>query len=267
MGDNSRCVVFCRCERTQLADPGVRAQVLRVLSHTGGVEEVGDLCGLLARRDERVARWAAAKELTVVACFARAIRAMFDWAGAPLGGGAKLINYRGRRTDQVLAELGLSDSGNSCEAITTVGPGASPAGDWLPWFPVIDRRLCVDCKQCVSFCLFGVYAVQNGKVIVKNPANCKTNCPACARICPRVAIIFPKHGQGPINGDEVRPEDLKRKDIKVDVSAIAGGDLRSAIAGRSGAASVSLDDLAAKAQESLKRPNISTDEAEGSEEG
>src|SRR5262249_12286072 len=32
-------------------------------------------------------------------------------------------------------------------------------GEWKPWFPVIDYDRCTNCMQCLSFCLFGVYGV------------------------------------------------------------------------------------------------------------
>ena len=62
--------------------------------------------------------------------------------------------------------------------------------------------------QCLSFCLFDVYGVSADKKIqVQNQNNCKTDCPACSRVCPEVAIMFPKYRHGPINGDEVNADD------------------------------------------------------------
>jgi ferredoxin len=50
----------------------------------------------------------------------------------------------------------------------------------------------------MQFCLFGVYALdENGKVTVANPDNCKSGCPACSRICPHSAIMFPLYGRDP----------------------------------------------------------------------
>jgi len=71
---------------------------------------------------------------------------------------------------------------------------------WIPWYPVLDRQVCVDCGKCFDFCLFGVYSQDDGVVTVRNPRNCKNNCPACARVCPVNAVIFPKFGRAPING-------------------------------------------------------------------
>ncbi|NBV85840.1 MAG: ferredoxin family protein, partial [Verrucomicrobia bacterium] len=87
---------------------------------------------------------------------------------------------------------------------------AAPAGQWKPWFPVIDYDRCTNCMQCLSFCLFGVYGVDSDrKLQVQNQDNCKTNCPACSRVCPEAAILFPKYKAGPINGDVVNDADLQ----------------------------------------------------------
>jgi Pyruvate/2-oxoacid:ferredoxin oxidoreductase delta subunit len=105
---------------------------------------------------------------------------------------------------------------------------AAPAGQWKPWFPVIDYDRCTNCMQCLSFCLFGVYGVDSDrKLQVQNQDNCKTNCPACSRVCPEAAILFPKYKAGPINGDVVSDADLQREKMKVDISALLGGDVYS----------------------------------------
>lgn len=107
-------------------------------------------------------------------------------------------------------------------------------GGWKPWFPVIDYNRCTNCMQCLSFCLFDVYSVdENKKIKVQNQNNCKTDCPACSRVCPEVAILFPKYKQGPINGDEIDSEDLRREAMKVDISALLGGDIYAALRDRS----------------------------------
>ena len=75
---------------------------------------------------------------------------------------------------------------------------------WKPWFPVIDYSRCTNCMQCLSFCLFDVYGVSaDQKIQVQNQSNCKTECPACSRVCPEVAIMFPKYRHSPINGEEI----------------------------------------------------------------
>ena len=104
--------------------------------------------------------------------------------------------------------------------------GARKLEAWKPWFPVIDFDRCTNCMQCLTFCLFDVYGVDEKKQItVQNQDNCKTDCPACSRVCPEVAILFPKYGKGPINGDVVREQDVQREAMKVDISTLLGGDL------------------------------------------
>ena len=106
--------------------------------------------------------------------------------------------------------------------------GAAQHGVWKPWFPVIDYDRCTNCMQCLSFCLFGVYGVDGESHIqVQNNDNCKTNCPACSRVCPEAAIMFPKYKAGPINGDVVSATDLNREKMKIDISALLGGDVYS----------------------------------------
>ena len=105
---------------------------------------------------------------------------------------------------------------------------------WKPWFPVIDYKRCTNCMQCLSFCLFDVYGVSSeGKIQVQNQSNCKTDCPACSRVCPEVAIMFPKYRHGPINGEEVSADDVRREAMKVDISALLGGDIYAALRDRS----------------------------------
>ena len=112
--------------------------------------------------------------------------------------------------------------------------GLQPAGAWKPWFPVIDYQRCTNCMQCLSFCLFDVYGVSSdSKIKVQNQSNCKTECPACSRVCPEVAIMFPKYRHSPINGDEVSVDDVRREAMKVDISALLGGDVYAALRDRS----------------------------------
>jgi NAD-dependent dihydropyrimidine dehydrogenase PreA subunit len=111
--------------------------------------------------------------------------------------------------------------------------GAAPAV-WKPWFPVIDYSRCTNCMQCLSFCLFDVYGVSaDSKIQVQYQSNCKTDCPACSRVCPEVAIMFPKYRHGPINGEEVRADDVRREAMKVDISALLGGDVYAMLRDRS----------------------------------
>ena len=111
----------------------------------------------------------------------------------------------------------------------------APHRKWRPWFPVIDYERCISCKQCLSFCLFNVYGLDDeGTVRVRNPQNCKNNCPACSRVCPKLAIIFPKYDQAPINGSDVLAEHLSAEPVQVDMTALMKKGVHSALRERTG---------------------------------
>ena len=60
------------------------------------------------------------------------------------------------------------------------------------WYPVIDHSKCTDCLECVNYCLFGVYSIDgDSRPFVDQPDTCRDGCPACARVCPSQAIMFP----------------------------------------------------------------------------
>jgi Pyruvate/2-oxoacid:ferredoxin oxidoreductase delta subunit len=133
-------------------------------------------------------------------------------------------------------DLSQSDPARLLEAVEAARTDAKAVrhGDWKPWFPVIDYDRCTNCMQCLSFCLFGVYGVdEHQNIQVQTNDNCKTNCPACSRVCPEAAIMFPKYKAGPINGDLVSDADLNREKMKIDISALLGGDIYSMLRERS----------------------------------
>ena len=139
------------------------------------------------------------------------------------------VNIRFRDISGIDAK-GVADTVESVRAEA----GAARHGEWKPWFPVIDYDRCTNCMQCLSFCLFGVYGADaQQRIQVQNNENCKTNCPACSRVCPEAAIMFPKYKAGPINGDVVSDADLQREKMKIDISALLGGDVYAMLRERS----------------------------------
>ena len=86
------------------------------------------------------------------------------------------------------------------------------------WYPVIDFSRCTNCMECIDFCLFGVYGVdQVDTILVEQPDNCRKGCPACSRVCPENAIIFPQHKTPAIAGS---PEFVGS--LKIDLSKLFG---------------------------------------------
>jgi NAD-dependent dihydropyrimidine dehydrogenase PreA subunit len=86
------------------------------------------------------------------------------------------------------------------------------------WYPVIDYSRCTNCMECIDFCLFGVYGVdQVDTILVEQPDNCRKGCPACSRVCPENAIIFPQHKTPAIAGAAELAASLK-----IDLSRLFG---------------------------------------------
>lgn len=151
---------------------------------------------------------------------------LFDGGQAPAVGGAADVQVRDLRGLAPDAVLGAARQ-------VRESSGSRKLEAWKPWFPVIDYDRCTNCMQCLTFCLFEVYGVdRNDKITVQTQSNCKTDCPACSRVCPEVAILFPKYKKGPINGDVVKAEDVKREAMKIDISALLGGDLYASLRDR-----------------------------------
>jgi NAD-dependent dihydropyrimidine dehydrogenase PreA subunit len=156
-----------------------------------------------------------------------------------LSGGATVVvgNFGGGVPPEPASGLRIIDAWGVEPATlvaTIEGGPAAPSPAWKPWFPVIDYSRCTNCMQCLSFCLFDVYGVSaESKIQVQQQSNCKTECPACSRVCPEVAIMFPKYRHGPINGEEVKADDVRREAMKVDISALLGGDVYALLRDRS----------------------------------
>ena len=225
-------ILFCHCAHANVVEADVRRAVRGALSASGArVRDVPDLCGLAAKRDPLLKVLAAGEPLKIVACYPRAVKWLFAAAGTPLDDTrTDVLNMRTRSAEEILDALPVEAG----DGETTYRPPTTSADGWLPWFPVIDYDRCTGCRQCMNFCLFGVYGVTpDGRVAVSTPAACKTHCPACARICPEAAIIFPKYATAPFNGDEV-DSDAPSEAAKVDVKTALGGDVYAALRKRSG---------------------------------
>jgi ferredoxin len=87
--------------------------------------------------------------------------------------------------------------------------------------------------------------------VVANPRQCKNNCPACSRICPNVAIMFPKlpEAESPLNGDEIGDETALKARARINAGDILGSDVHAALAKRRDES----------ARRRLKRPPVEPD--------
>ncbi len=87
------------------------------------------------------------------------------------------------------------------------------------WYPVIDYGRCKNCLECLNFCLFGVYGLDaDNRLVAEQPDACRPGCPACSRVCPAGAIMFPQHHEPGIAGDP-----KASRHLKLDLSQLFGG--------------------------------------------
>jgi len=191
--------------------------------------EIADLCGCAVdRKNEIHDIFSASDEILVVACYPRAVRLLLQNCGVETEKSAiNFLNFRALNEGQIFESVsnflsGISEKSESLEIKNST--------DWPSWYPMIDYTRCTACGQCSDFCLFGVYEKRDNKVVVINPKGCKNNCPACGRICPQTAIVFPKYEHdGAIAGSDTIDELAEQQRQTQDVETILGSNIYKAL--------------------------------------
>ncbi|MBN1127262.1 MAG: 4Fe-4S dicluster domain-containing protein [Sedimentisphaerales bacterium] len=230
MGTEAK-ILFCNCAYSDVVDRKVKSRIAEALRSEGiAFEAVGDLCKLAADGDPRMGEWAQCESLQIVACYERTIQSLFSRLALHLPDGGRVWNMRTMDPDRIVSEL-LAEE----RAKGSMSGSLEKDGPWMPWYPVIDYERCTGCKQCFNFCLFGVFGLDvEGKVRVVKPSGCKTYCPACARVCPQRAIIFPKSEDSPMNGDVVDEDALAAERASGQVKGLTADQMRRLLRTRSG---------------------------------
>lgn len=222
-------IILCRCVHYELVEQNKLLQICRAVKESGQMHAVvDDLCGLAVSHGSQLHEIVKHENITVVACYPRAVKALFTAAGIDISKGFSILNMRELTAAEIESEL-LSRAVNGATESIEIKENSN---SWVPWFPVIDSDRCNNCGLCAEFCLFDVFDRADGRIQVVRPANCKTNCPACARICPRAAIMFPKFRESPVNGAEIDDVDEARARIKVDMEKLFEGDVYEKLAAR-----------------------------------
>jgi Pyruvate/2-oxoacid:ferredoxin oxidoreductase delta subunit len=222
-------IVFCQCKYARVIPKETKEKVQQSLQASEAeVTYVEDLCDLSIHEPEKLRELKGDQNIDIVACYPRAVKGIFHNAGIELNSSNPVHNMRTEKAEAIISELKINQQqpNHTPETIPQLPILKSKDPNWKPWFPVIDYDRCTNCMQCMSFCLFGVYGVDEKEQIdVAKPQNCKTDCPACSRVCPEVAIMFPKYKNGPMNGAAVDEKALSQETVKVDISDLLGGDI------------------------------------------
>jgi NAD-dependent dihydropyrimidine dehydrogenase PreA subunit len=119
-----------------------------------------------------------------------------------------------------LGSLLRVDKGHGLAGPTRFSPDQLLQPPQRRWYPVIDYSRCTNCMECIDFCLFGVYGVDKlDRIFVENQDSCKRGCPACSRVCPEHAIMFPDYKTPAIAGAPVGAI----SGLKIDLTKLFGG--------------------------------------------
>ena len=222
-------VVFCFCE-SKLISPDRLKELSVYLKQSGyPFAEISDLCGsTVEQKTETREIILSSEEVLILACYPRAVKGLLR--NCEINEDSLKLNYlnfRELNNEQLYKEIN-NFFDPDCEKGKQIL--MSKKTDWSSWYPVIDNARCNACGQSADFCLFGVYEKRDGKVVVVNPKGCKNNCPACGRICPQTAIIFPKYEHdGAIAGADEINEIAEQQRQRQDIDTLLGSNIYQAL--------------------------------------
>jgi ferredoxin len=193
-------ITICVCSSRTFIDKDKVSSIAALLRGKGHEITIKpDLCKMIMLKNPDLNDISSS---TILACYPRAIRSLLDTMQLKAG---KVIDIRNGEIKEILNLMQVESSPDAVDdnekgkVMLEIEQFPAESGTDA-WYPALDKEKCMECGKCHDFCLFGVYTIENKKIKVVNPQNCKNNCPACARVCPSKAIIFPKYGKSPING-------------------------------------------------------------------
>lgn len=223
--NKTKHIILCNCKGERISSDLLSALDGYLKNIPAQVTKVNDLCGMVQKDKEAIRKLFENKnDNLVLGCFSRTMNLLLNQADVK-SDSVNYINLIESEKEQVFY-LAKEFCGESDSVFNEISENSG----WPSWYPVIDYSRCTSCGQCADFCLFGVYEKNENEVRVINPENCKNNCPACARICPSTAIIFPKyrHG-GAIGGSEEIDEQAELSRQSQDIREFLGNDIYSAL--------------------------------------
>lgn len=224
-------ILFCNCNSERISPERLSSIRENLIAVNGDLFSVHDLCGVSVHFRESLKNFFTENdEYLIIGCHSRALTLLLETAGVSSKDySVRFINFLESDNEDILRETVSFKSSIDLTGKAEVTEIENPS-EWISWYPVIDYSRCTSCGQCTDFCLFGVYEKPDGKVTVINPEGCKNNCPACARICPQTAIIFPKYKQGgAIGGSNVIDELAEQKRQTEDINTLLNSDIYTAL--------------------------------------
>jgi len=231
-------IIWCRCQSERIS-PDRLEKIGNMLEQTGAeVYAVTDLCLFAGEKDPRVKGiFEPGTDHLVIGCHDRSLKLLLRQLDVdPDIFSVEYLNFLEnddeaihRRIESFIRHPGIQEKSHNYSGKYSFRELQS-SSDWPSWFPLIDDARCTACGQCADFCLFGVYEKTEQGVKVVRPKGCKTNCPACARICPQIAIIFPKYKPGgAIGGSADIDETAEQRRQAEDIREILSGDIYQAL--------------------------------------
>ncbi len=222
-----RHIIFCSCRGERISTDFLSALDTYLREMPVRVTKVNDLCGVAGKNTATIKElFADETEHLILGCYIRTMNLLLEQTDVK-SSGVSYINLNETGKNEILNQVDEFCSDH--DGVAGFREISEDSG-WPSWYPLIDYSRCTSCGQCADFCLFGVYDKTDGRVEVVNPEGCKTNCPACARICPSTAIIFPKykHG-GAIGGSDEIDEHAELRRQTQDMEDFLGNDIYAAI--------------------------------------
>jgi len=233
MKKSNRQILLCNCKGERIGSDKLKEIREYLVKLPVRVTMLSDLCGLAGIKSEQLkGLFVENMECLLIGCYPRTMNLLMEQVTGP---GKKGMTISYLNLIEYTAEDVIKEVNKFCHNISeeiSLNEINEESG-WPAWYPVIDYERCTACGQCAEFCLFGVYEKAAERVSVINPEGCKNQCPACARICPSTAIIFPKYKNGgAIGGSEDIDETAELKRQVQDVESLLGNDIYDALQNR-----------------------------------
>ncbi len=186
-------VYICNCKNDGKLEKEKINNLTKVLSTCDvDITQIEDICASVIENPKSLQNLFQNKKTTLFACEPRAM----EWLLKYIDINKSDIDYHNINSFKLESVNTMFETGVSSQNTTI-----NYVDKTKPWYPIIDFERCTHCLKCLNFCLFGVYTIdKNKKIAVENPMNCKDMCPACSRVCPEQAIIFPKHSDSSLSG-------------------------------------------------------------------